>query len=51
MEPPSAAVRHRPESIGILFDGVAYTEVGGVALGMAFNSGRIAAQSAVSAIQ
>lgn len=39
------------ESIGILFDGVAYTEVGGVALGWAFNSGRIAAQSAVSAIQ
>ena len=39
------------ESIGALFDGVAYTEVGGVALGWGFNSGRIAAQSAVEAIK
>ena len=39
------------ESIGVVFDGVAYTQVEGVALGWGFNSGRITAESAVQAIQ
>lgn len=38
------------ESIGVLFDGVAYTQIGGVALGWGYNSGRIAGQEAVAAI-
>lgn len=38
------------ESIGVLFDGVAYTQIGGVALGWGFNSGRIAAQAAVETL-
>jgi fumarate reductase flavoprotein subunit len=39
------------ESIGVLFDGVAYTQIGGVALGWGFNSGRIAAEHAASTLR
>lgn len=39
------------ESIGVIFDGVAYTQIQGVALGWGFSSGRIAAESAAKAIQ
>jgi len=39
------------ESIGVIFDGVAYTQIEGVALGWGFNSGRIAAESAAQSVQ